>query len=86
PANDKTVNQILVDYHCRGIQNRQLVSRMLQAEYGITMSEATVTQRHKDIGLKGSNTTTLELSETVKRQLVADQLDKDPTRHPRLLQ
>ncbi|KAF8572786.1 hypothetical protein K439DRAFT_1665947 [Ramaria rubella] len=81
PANDKTVNQILVDYHCRGIQNRRLVSRMLRAEYGITMSEATVTRRCKDIGLKGSNTTTLELSETVKRRLVVDQLDKDPARH-----
>ncbi|KAF8580104.1 hypothetical protein K439DRAFT_1648289 [Ramaria rubella] len=54
---------------------------MLQAEYGITMSEATVTQQCKDIGLKGSNATTLGLSETVKWQLVVDQLDKNPACH-----
>ena len=41
-------------------------------------SEATVTRRKQKLGLKGSGTTTKELSETVKRQMLLKQMAKDP--------
>ena len=42
-------------------------------------SPATVTRRKKDLQLKGSGVTTKELAETIKRQLILDQMAKDPT-------
>lgn len=41
-------------------------------------SEATVARRRKQYGLQGSGQTTRGLPDTVKRQMVADQLSKDP--------
>ncbi|KIJ35034.1 hypothetical protein M422DRAFT_262777 [Sphaerobolus stellatus SS14] len=50
-------------------------------------SPRTVSQRKKDYGLMDSHTTTLTLPDTVKRQFVIDQLQKDPAgmQGPRLV-
>jgi hypothetical protein len=42
-------------------------------------SEATVTRRKRDLGLKGSGAMTKVLSDTVKRQMLLKQMAKDPT-------
>ncbi|KAF9229380.1 hypothetical protein BS17DRAFT_805109 [Gyrodon lividus] len=67
--------------------NRLLSIQMLQAEHGIHMSEATVSRWRKDLGLMGSSKITCSLPESMKRQLVLDQLAQDPlSRHgPRLV-
>lgn len=43
-------------------------------------SSATVARRRKALGLMGSRTTTRETPETVRRQMVFDQMTKDPSR------
>jgi hypothetical protein len=45
----------------------------------IKFSEATVARRRKALGLKGSAATTKATPDAVKRQLVLDQMAKDPT-------
>jgi hypothetical protein len=41
-------------------------------------SEATISRRRKALGLLGSHTATRETPDLVKRQLVLDQMAKDP--------
>lgn len=41
-------------------------------------SESSITRRKRKLGLKASHFTTLELNVTVKRQLILDQMIKDP--------
>ena len=38
-----------------------------------------MTRRKRQLGLKGSGATTKELPETIKRQLLLNQMAKDPT-------
>ena len=42
-------------------------------------SPATITRRKHKLGLKGSSATTKSIPDVVKRQLVLDQMAKDPT-------
>ena len=44
----------------------------------VPASESTIVRRKKKLGLRASRLTTLELSYDVKRQLVLDQMAKDP--------
>ncbi|KAH7904483.1 hypothetical protein BJ138DRAFT_1019103 [Hygrophoropsis aurantiaca] len=78
PKDNEHVKEILREYHRRAITNRNTISKLLAAEHGITMSPATVARRNKLLDLKGSSATTRSLPTTVKRQLVLDQLEKDP--------
>ncbi|KAF9461875.1 hypothetical protein BDZ94DRAFT_791699 [Collybia nuda] len=78
PPNDQRVEEILREYHRKGITARKQISKMLMKE-GIKMSEATVTRRRKDLGLLGSGTATRITPEIVRRQLVVDQMSKDPS-------
>ncbi|KAG6372147.1 hypothetical protein JVT61DRAFT_8557 [Boletus reticuloceps] len=79
-VDDERVAEILREYHRRNLTNKRLISKLLLAEHGIQMSEATVTRRRKLLGLHGSRTTSCTLPVTIKRQLVLDQMAKDPAR------
>ncbi|KIJ07092.1 hypothetical protein PAXINDRAFT_182558 [Paxillus involutus ATCC 200175] len=63
-SDDERVAEILRDYHRKNITNKKTISKLLWAEHGIHMSR----------------TTSCSLSTTVKRQLVLDQMAKDPAR------
>ena len=54
-----------------------LVACCLHQKY---TSTATITWRKKKLGLKGSSITTKSIPDIVKRQMVLDQMAKDPTR------
>ncbi|KAH8093899.1 hypothetical protein BXZ70DRAFT_369379 [Cristinia sonorae] len=84
---DPTVSEILREYQRRNITNKFTLSQLLLAEHGIDMSPRTVVRRRSELGLKASGRTTRELSENEKRQLLLDQLAKDPgrTRGPRTI-
>ncbi|OAX30661.1 hypothetical protein K503DRAFT_191331 [Rhizopogon vinicolor AM-OR11-026] len=75
PKNDQSIQQILAQYHRDGITDREKISRLLKAEHGVTMSEATVARRRQQFGLLGSAQSTYSLPGSTKRQLVLDQLD-----------
>jgi len=79
-CHDERVAEILRDYHRKNITNKKTISKLLWAEHGIHMSEASVTRRRSRLQLHGSRTTSCSLSTTVKRQLVLDQMAKDPAR------
>ncbi|KIK32618.1 hypothetical protein CY34DRAFT_18913 [Suillus luteus UH-Slu-Lm8-n1] len=85
--NDPFLQKILTQYHHDNITNRSKISRLLQAEHGIVMSEATVARRRQQFGLLGSGQLTRLLPRSIKRQLVLDQLARDPLhrRGPRLV-
>jgi hypothetical protein len=53
----------------------------------VLLREATVARRLRQYGLKGSGKTTREMPEVDRRQLVVDQMSKDPKaqRGPRLV-
>lgn len=55
--------------------------------HGCFYSEATVARRRKNLGLLGSRSATRDTSDLLKRQLVLDQLAKDPSgrKGPRLI-
>lgn len=80
PRGDADLERLLRDYHRRGITSRIKLSELFKAIHGITISPAGISRRRKDLGLTGSMLTTRQLSSTQKRQLVLDQLAKDPTR------
>ena len=44
----------------------------------ILFSESTISRRKRKLGLRASHLTTLELDSAVKRQLILDQMAKDP--------
>ncbi|KAG1884584.1 hypothetical protein F4604DRAFT_1878644 [Suillus subluteus] len=77
PKGDHKVANILREYHKWNISDRKLISKLLQAEHGIKMSEATVAHRRRELGLFGSRSTAAQLPEVTKRQLVLDQLADD---------
>jgi len=79
-SDDGRVADILREYHRRNITDKKLISKLLLAEHGIHMSAATVTRRRRFLGLHGSRTTSRTLPVTTKRQLILDQMAKDPTR------
>ncbi|KAF5318561.1 hypothetical protein D9619_010793 [Psilocybe cf. subviscida] len=78
---DNDVNEIITRYHREGITGRELISELLREKHGIHMSQATVARRFRALGLKGAGKTTKELPEEEGRQLVADQMALDPSRH-----
>ncbi|KIK33744.1 hypothetical protein CY34DRAFT_65002, partial [Suillus luteus UH-Slu-Lm8-n1] len=84
---DHKVADLLREYHRRNISDRKLISKLLQAEHGIKMSEATVARRRRELGLFGSRVMAAKLPDATKRQLVLDQLANDPRgRHgPRIV-
>ncbi|KAG2140218.1 uncharacterized protein EDB93DRAFT_1241888 [Suillus bovinus] len=84
---DPFLQKILTQYHHDNITNRSKISRLLQAEHGIVMSEATVARCQQQFGLLGSGQLTCLLPWSIKRQLVLDQLARDPLhcRGPRLV-
>ncbi|TFK58765.1 hypothetical protein BDN72DRAFT_966259 [Pluteus cervinus] len=75
---DEKVSNIIREYHRRGITNRQIISDLLKVEHDIQMSQASVARRLKDLELYAAGITTRRLPESTKRQLVLDQLGKDP--------
>ncbi|KAG1719911.1 uncharacterized protein EDB91DRAFT_1025807, partial [Suillus paluster] len=75
---DQKVVNLLDEYHQRNISDRKLISKLLQAEHSIKMSEATVARRRRELGLFGSHVTAAQLPDVTKRQLVLDQLANDP--------
>ncbi|KAI0367996.1 hypothetical protein BV20DRAFT_949050 [Pilatotrama ljubarskyi] len=77
---DPRVEEALRDYHRRNITDKRIISKLLWAEHKIKMSASTVTRRRKDLGLKGSGANTKELPDCEKRQLILDQMAKNPTR------
>ncbi|RDB20146.1 hypothetical protein Hypma_013119 [Hypsizygus marmoreus] len=79
PSDDPRVPELLRAYQRKGIFDRKRISSLLRSEHGIKMSESTVARRRRELGLRGSGRTTQELPDSVKRQLVLDQLAKDPT-------
>ncbi|TCD69267.1 hypothetical protein EIP91_008202 [Steccherinum ochraceum] len=77
---DARVADLLRDYHRRNLTNKNTVSKLLQAEHGIEMSATTVKRRQKQLGLMASKRTTEVMPDNEKRQLLMDQLAKDPGR------
>ena len=49
------------------------------ADYYKLHSTATISRRKRKLGLKGSSATTKSIPDVVKRQMVLDQMAKDPT-------
>ncbi|PCH40596.1 hypothetical protein WOLCODRAFT_162443 [Wolfiporia cocos MD-104 SS10] len=77
PKDDSRVASALMEYHRRNITDRRVISVLLSQEHGIQMSPATVARRRRSLGLMASGVTTRQTPETVKRQLVADQMARD---------
>ncbi|KJA17762.1 hypothetical protein HYPSUDRAFT_191733 [Hypholoma sublateritium FD-334 SS-4] len=75
---DEVVAKALQDYHDRGITSVPKIRQLLLADYGIKMQDRTIFQRRKILGIKASGATTRSLPDTVKRQLVLDELREDP--------
>ncbi|KAH7903949.1 hypothetical protein BJ138DRAFT_1019807 [Hygrophoropsis aurantiaca] len=84
---DEKVATILRDYNRRNIVSKKTIKALLLAEHNIKMSEATITRRRQALGLHASGATTKTMSDTIKRQLILDQMAKDPTSHqgPRII-
>ncbi|KAG1736188.1 hypothetical protein EDB19DRAFT_1896103 [Suillus lakei] len=79
PKGDHKVADLLCEYHWRNISDHKLISKLLQAEHSIKMSEATVAHCRRELGLFGSCSTAALLPEVTKCQLVLDQLADDPS-------
>ncbi|PPQ77166.1 hypothetical protein CVT25_010794 [Psilocybe cyanescens] len=75
---DPHVSELLNAYHLKGITDNRVISKLLLEEHGVMLGERSVYRRKKMLGLWASKHTTQELSEAVKRQLVAAQMAKDP--------
>ncbi|KAF9073367.1 hypothetical protein BDP27DRAFT_1445014 [Rhodocollybia butyracea] len=69
---DPNVHQALLEYHRRNITNKDTISQLLEAEH------ASVTRRKKYWGIQGSRVTTAAMPELNKRQLVFNEMAKDP--------
>ncbi|KZT27637.1 hypothetical protein NEOLEDRAFT_105977 [Neolentinus lepideus HHB14362 ss-1] len=50
---DAEIERILREFHAQAITNRKLISQLLKSEYGIIMSDTTVSRRRKALGLSG---------------------------------
>ncbi|KAF8589589.1 hypothetical protein K439DRAFT_1332114 [Ramaria rubella] len=78
--NDPKLQALLREYDRHGITNKQDLSELLKAEANITISPVSVVRCRAHIGLKASKRTTQEIPDVVKRQLVLDEMTKDPTK------
>ncbi|KDR84444.1 hypothetical protein GALMADRAFT_713578 [Galerina marginata CBS 339.88] len=78
-ADDPHVATLLKDYHLKGITDSRILSKRLLEEYGVTLGHTSISRRRKKLGLWASRLTTADLSESAKRQLILDQMAKDPT-------
>ncbi|KAH9997198.1 hypothetical protein BJV77DRAFT_1059059 [Russula vinacea] len=58
---------------------KEEIKEMLLKEHGLDISESTIVRRRKQYGLLGSGATTRAMPLPEKRQLVLDELAKDPT-------
>ncbi|KIJ42543.1 hypothetical protein M422DRAFT_254322 [Sphaerobolus stellatus SS14] len=79
PPRDETVEFLLRKYHRNGVTNRNILSELLKAEHSIQISPSTVARRLRKLGLRASGAMTQALPESTKRQLILNELDKDPT-------
>ena len=93
-AHDEVLKTALSKYYQEKLGNNAIISKRLQAEYGIQMRSPShpitifycvltillVKRRRKELGLHGSKTTmkTIDLSEA--EQLVVKAMDKDPAK------
>ncbi|KAF8832133.1 hypothetical protein HHX47_DHR1000890 [Lentinula edodes] len=75
---DESVHQALLEYHRRNITNKQTISELLKADYGIILSASSVTRHKKYWNITASQVTTAKMAELDKRQLVFDEMSKDP--------
>ncbi|KIJ34012.1 hypothetical protein M422DRAFT_263968 [Sphaerobolus stellatus SS14] len=75
---DQHVKELIFKYDWEGIKSLKIISEMLLKEHNIEMHPQTVSCRKKDYGLLNSHKTTTTLPETFKKQLVVDQLERDP--------
>ncbi|KAF9507693.1 hypothetical protein BS47DRAFT_1385017 [Hydnum rufescens UP504] len=71
----------LREYQHRLIFDNKKISEPLEAEHGIKMSDTTVKQQHKELGILGIRATTHQIPENTKTQLVLDALEDDPSGH-----
>ncbi|KIJ28819.1 hypothetical protein M422DRAFT_189254, partial [Sphaerobolus stellatus SS14] len=71
--NSEHIKQLLYSYDKQGVKSPKTISELLLADHNIRM-------RYKDYGIMNSHTTTQTLPDTVKCQLVLDQLEMDPGR------
>ncbi|KIJ30748.1 hypothetical protein M422DRAFT_267689 [Sphaerobolus stellatus SS14] len=71
---DKRVEKLLREYDQHEVKSPKLLTELLWAEHSIQM------RCKKDYKILDSHTTTATLPETVKRQLVLDELERDPGR------
>ncbi|KAE9390115.1 hypothetical protein BT96DRAFT_959865 [Gymnopus androsaceus JB14] len=78
PIGDETVHKALLEYHRRNITNKQTISDLLKVEHGIILSASSVTRHKRHWNIKGSRVTTAIMEELDKRQLVFDEMAKDP--------
>ncbi|EPQ60201.1 hypothetical protein GLOTRDRAFT_134926 [Gloeophyllum trabeum ATCC 11539] len=53
---DAEIERILREFHAQAITNRKLISQLLKSEYGIIMSDTTVSRRRRALGLSGQIT------------------------------
>ncbi|KIJ36436.1 hypothetical protein M422DRAFT_179437 [Sphaerobolus stellatus SS14] len=77
-ADDESIYQILLQYHRQGVTNKTTLSKLLKTAHNITMSPTTVARHLRRFNLRSSALTTRTLPESVRRQLILDELDKDP--------
>ncbi|KAJ4500374.1 hypothetical protein C8R41DRAFT_811193 [Lentinula lateritia] len=75
---DESVHQALLEYHRRNITNKLTISELLKADYGIILSASSVTRHKKYWNITASQVTTAKMAELDKRQLVFDEMSKDP--------
>ncbi|KAK7018706.1 hypothetical protein VNI00_018299 [Paramarasmius palmivorus] len=80
PIDDPAVFNALWEIHRTGETNKANIKGILKSKYGIELSESSITRRKKAYGILGSGATTRTLPETEKRQLIFDQMAKDPSR------
>ncbi|EED78301.1 predicted protein [Postia placenta Mad-698-R] len=66
-------------YHKCNICSRVTLSNIFRDKYGILISPTNIDRCQKKLNLRGSKVMTRSLSNVQKRQLVLDQLAKDPT-------
>ncbi|KIJ56056.1 hypothetical protein M422DRAFT_239247 [Sphaerobolus stellatus SS14] len=77
---DERVKQLIHDYDRQGVKSPKTLSELLLAEHNIVMSPIAVSRRKRDYGIMSSKATTRSLPDTVKHQMVLDQLEMDPGR------
>ncbi|THU96679.1 hypothetical protein K435DRAFT_858310 [Dendrothele bispora CBS 962.96] len=81
-ADDPTLQEALIKYHRRKVTNNEKIAKLLEAEYGITMSASTVKNRRATLGLKGSRGVMKTMDETgtaQATQMILNELSNDPS-------